>query len=114
MFNQAVLLAGVNDDVDTQAALCERLFDIGVIPYYLHMLDPVEGAHHFAVDPRRALRIMSGLQSRLPRLSAAAPGSGGRRRRRQNPALAGGRPRFGHHHPPSEDDAWRLKRPCAC
>ena len=49
LLNQAVLLAGVNDSVDAQAALCERLVDLRVMPYYLHQLDRVAGAAHFEV-----------------------------------------------------------------
>ena len=44
VLNQAVLLRGVNDTVDALTALCERLVDLRVIPYYLHQLDPVAGA----------------------------------------------------------------------
>ncbi len=66
LLNQAVLLRGVNDDVDTQARLSERLFDLGVLPYYLHQLDRVQGAAHFAVDDQRALQILEALQGKLP------------------------------------------------
>ena len=47
--NQAVLLRGVNDDVEVLAELCERLVDLRVMPYYLHQLDRVAGAAHFEV-----------------------------------------------------------------
>ncbi len=66
LLNQAVLLAGVNDDADALAALSERLFEAGVLPYYLHMLDRVEGAAHFAVDEARAAGLMETLRDRLP------------------------------------------------
>ena len=49
VFNQAVLLRGVNDCADTLAELCERLIELRVLPYYLHQLDPVAGAAHFEV-----------------------------------------------------------------
>lgn len=48
--NQAVLLKGVNDNVSTLIDLSYRLFDNGVLPYYLHALDKVQGASHFAID----------------------------------------------------------------
>ncbi|MGC4002707.1 MAG: hypothetical protein QM811_06040 [Pirellulales bacterium] len=48
--NQTVLLRGVNDTADVLAALSERLLDYGVLPYYLHQLDRVQGAAHFEVD----------------------------------------------------------------
>jgi EF-P beta-lysylation protein EpmB len=50
LLNHTVLLKGVNDNVDTLVALSEALFQNGVQPYYLHMLDKVQGAAHFAVD----------------------------------------------------------------
>ena len=50
VLNQSVLLRHVNDDSDTLAALSERLFDLGVQPYYIHQLDPVRGAAHFRVS----------------------------------------------------------------
>lgn len=66
LLNQAVLLRRVNDDADTLAALCERLFDCGVLPYYLHLLDPVTGAAHFDVDLARARALHAELLARLP------------------------------------------------
>jgi EF-P beta-lysylation protein EpmB len=66
LLNQGVLLAGVNDDADTLAMLSERLFDLGVLPYYLHQLDLVQGAAHFAVPDRRARALHAGLRERLP------------------------------------------------
>lgn len=64
--NQAVLLAGVNDDLDTQLALCKRLFAAGALPYYLHLLDKVQGAAHFDVAQRNAQGLMAQLAARLP------------------------------------------------
>lgn len=66
LLNQTVLLAGVNDNADTLATLSERLFDVGILPYYLHMLDHVSGAAHFAVDEGRAIGLMEALRNRLP------------------------------------------------
>ena len=66
LLNQAVLLRGVNDTVETLAALSEALFASGVLPYYLHMLDPVRGTAHFAVKEKHALAIMKALRQRLP------------------------------------------------
>lgn len=61
LLNQSVLLKGVNDDVDTQVALSEALFSCGIIPYYLNVLDKVQGAAHFYVSDERAKEIMAGL-----------------------------------------------------
>ncbi len=66
LLNQSVLLRGVNDAVDVLAALSERLFAAGVLPYYLHQLDRVQGTAHFAVDDTRALALMEDLRARLP------------------------------------------------
>jgi L-lysine 2,3-aminomutase len=66
LLNQAVLLRGVNDDADALADLSERLFEGGVLPYYLHQLDRVAGTAHFEVDDARARALHSELQSRLP------------------------------------------------
>ena len=66
LLNQSVLLAGVNDDADALAELSERLFDAGVLPYYLHMPDPVAGTAHFHVTDASALAIHRALAAKLP------------------------------------------------
>jgi EF-P beta-lysylation protein EpmB len=66
LLNQSVLLRGVNDDVDTLAALSERLIEYGVLPYYLHLLDRVRGSAHFEVDEARAIDLYTALRHRLP------------------------------------------------
>ncbi len=66
LLNQSVLLRGVNDDIDALADLSTRLFEIGVLPYYLHQLDRVSGTAHFEVDDARARALWSGLHRRLP------------------------------------------------
>jgi L-lysine 2,3-aminomutase len=66
LLNQSVLLKGVNDDPAVLAQLSRRLFEVSVLPYYLHLLDRVRGAHHFAVGERRARRIAGELAAQLP------------------------------------------------
>lgn len=66
LLNQAVLLRGVNDSMAAQVALSERLFAAGVLPYYLHLLDPVAGAHHFDVPEAEAKRLMKAVHAALP------------------------------------------------
>ncbi len=66
LLNQAVLLRGVNDDVDALAELCERGHAAGVLPYYLHQLDRVAGAAHFEVPDAQALTLHAALARRLP------------------------------------------------
>jgi len=66
LLNQAVLLRGVNDTTAAQAALCEKLVDHRVLPYYLHQLDRVAGAAHFAVPLETGRRIVAELREQLP------------------------------------------------
>jgi EF-P beta-lysylation protein EpmB len=80
LLNQTVLLQGVNDDPDVLAELSRRLFEIGVLPYYLHLLDRVRGAAHFDVPEERARLIAGQLAARLPgylvpRLAREIPGA---------------------------------------
>jgi len=85
LLNQAVLMRGVNDDVDALAALSERLFAVGVLPYYLHLLDRVQGAAHFEVPEDEALALHAALAARLsgylvPRLVREEAGEPGKTR----------------------------------
>jgi EF-P beta-lysylation protein EpmB len=66
LLNQAVLLKGVNDNIDALTHLSEALFDAGVLPYYLHLLDRVQGAAHFEVDETYARNLVAELRTRLP------------------------------------------------
>jgi EF-P beta-lysylation protein EpmB len=66
VLNQSVLLKGVNDNSHQLTCLSEKLFDAGILPYYLHMLDPVQGASHFDVPEAQAVEIFNQIQSELP------------------------------------------------
>ena len=66
LLNQSVLLRGVNDDAGVLAALSERLFAAGVLPYYLHQLDRVAGTAHFEVSDDRATALARSLRESLP------------------------------------------------
>lgn len=66
LLNQAVLLRGINDSVPALRALSERLFALGVMPYYLHQLDRVAGATHFLVTEARARTLVAELTDQLP------------------------------------------------
>jgi len=66
LLNQSVLLKGVNDELETQTELCEKLFEYGVLPYYLHQLDKVLGATHFELDDASARRLHAEMRKRLP------------------------------------------------
>ncbi|MBK1701728.1 EF-P beta-lysylation protein EpmB [Thiococcus pfennigii] len=66
LLNQSVLLRGVNDETERLIALSEALFECGVLPYYLHLLDRVRGAAHFEVDTGRAGHLLAEVRARLP------------------------------------------------
>ncbi|GAB4170163.1 MAG: EF-P beta-lysylation protein EpmB [Wenzhouxiangellaceae bacterium] len=66
VLNQAVLLAGVNDDPETLAGLMTASFTHGALPYYLHLLDRVAGSRHFEVEAHRARSLAEQLRIRLP------------------------------------------------
>lgn len=79
VLNQSVLLKGVNDEEKTLLSLSEALLNAGVIPYYLHTLDPVQGAGHFAVPAERGSQLIRYIQENLsgfgvPRLVREEPG----------------------------------------
>jgi EF-P beta-lysylation protein EpmB len=83
LLNQSVLLRGVNDNTETLMALSEKLFEAGVLPYYLHLLDKVQGAAHFEVEESVARRLMAELNRQLPgylvpRLVREIPGAPGK------------------------------------
>jgi len=66
VLNQSVLLRGINDDASTLAALSDALFEAGVLPYYLHLLDPVAGSAHFDVPEATGRRLIAQLAAELP------------------------------------------------
>ncbi len=66
LLNQSVLLRGVNDDAATLVALSKRLHELGVLPYYLHLTDAVNGTAHFDVDELRGRAIVDALARALP------------------------------------------------
>jgi len=66
LLNQSVLLKGVNDNAESLIQLSEQLFEAGVLPYYLHLLDKVQGAAHFDVSSQRALALIEQIRQQLP------------------------------------------------
>ena len=66
LLNQTVLLKGINDSADSLLALNKKLFHASVLPYYLHLLDPVQGAAHFDVKEPKAIEIMQQLSAKSP------------------------------------------------
>ncbi len=65
LLNQSVLLRGVNDTMPALKQLSESLFDAGVLPYYLHLLDPVSGAHHFDVPLAEGKQLITELRKQV-------------------------------------------------
>jgi EF-P beta-lysylation protein EpmB len=65
LLNQSVLLKGVNDCVSALSKLSTSLFELGILPYYLHLLDKVSGAEHFLVSDENALLLHRALQKQL-------------------------------------------------
>ncbi len=66
LLNQSVLLKGINDQVTALSDLSEKLFSAGVLPYYLHLLDKVQGAAHFDVSEEIALSLTESMRDSLP------------------------------------------------
>lgn len=66
LLNQSVLLRGINDDSEALGRLSQRLLAAGVLPYYLHQLDKVAGAAHFAVPDTQAVQLVNDMRQRLP------------------------------------------------
>lgn len=80
MLNQSVLLRNINDSADILVALSEKLMACGVLPYYLHLLDRVQGAAHFEVSENEAKDLMRRISSQIsgylvPRLARETAGA---------------------------------------
>ncbi|MCI0683592.1 MAG: KamA family radical SAM protein [Gemmataceae bacterium] len=67
--NHAVLLKGVNDDLETMRQLMRALLRVKVRPYYLFHCDPVTGAGHFRTSVWKGLEIMEGLRGHMSGLA---------------------------------------------
>jgi len=66
ILNQSVLLAGVNDEVTSLVALSQKLWNFSILPYYLHLLDPVQGAAHFSIPRPQISHLYRSIQTKLP------------------------------------------------
>lgn len=66
LLNQSVLLKGINDNSEVLIQLSEKLFQLGILPYYLHLFDPVAQAAHFDVNIDEAKQIYQDMQTKLP------------------------------------------------
>lgn len=66
VLSQTVLLKGVNDNFNALKELCLGLVFYGIIPYYLHYLDPVTGSQHFYKKEKEAQALVDQLRENLP------------------------------------------------
>ncbi len=83
VYNQSVLLAGVNDDADVIAQLNRRLVSMRVHPYYLHQCDLAEGIEHFRTPLAKGIDIIDQLRGHMsglavPQLCVDVPGGIGK------------------------------------
>lgn len=81
--SQTVLLSGVNDQVDTMAALFHHLLKMRVRPYYLYQCDPISGSSHFRTPVEKGIEIIRGLRGftsgyAVPTYVIDAPGGEGK------------------------------------
>jgi lysine 2,3-aminomutase len=81
--SQTVLLAGVNDTLDTMTQLMHQLLKMRVRPYYLYQCDPISGSSHFRTPVEKGLEIIRGLRGftsgyAVPTFVIDAPGGGGK------------------------------------
>ncbi len=66
LLNQSVLLQGINDSVAALIDLSRALNSAGILPYYLHLMDPVQGANHFDVPETTGRELIDALRIQLP------------------------------------------------
>jgi lysine 2,3-aminomutase len=81
--SQTVLLAGINDNIDTMKALMQGLLRLRVKPYYLYQCDPILGSAHFRTPVQKGLEMIAGLRGHtsgyaVPQYVIDAPGGGGK------------------------------------
>ena len=83
MGNQSVLLSGVNDSVDIQKELVQKLLMCRVRPYYLYQCDLIEGSSHLRTSLQKGIDIIEGLRGHtsgyaIPQFVIDGPGGGGK------------------------------------
>lgn len=69
VFNQTVLLKGINDSSATLSKLFMKLIEWKVKPYYLHQCDLVKGVTHFWVEPLKGINILKELEGNISGLA---------------------------------------------
>src|SRR6187399_1325732 len=81
--NQSVLLAGVNDDLETMKTLVHKLLMCRVRPYYIYQCDLINGSSHLRTSVAKGIEIIEGLRGHttgyaVPQFVIDAPGGGGK------------------------------------
>ena len=81
--SQTVLLAGINDNLDTIKSLVHGLLKVRVKPYYLYQCDPIPGSAYVRTSVEKGLEIINGLRGHttgyaIPTYVIDAPGGGGK------------------------------------
>lgn len=81
VFNQSVLLKGINDSADVLEELCNTLVSMRVKPHYLFQGDLVVGTAHFRVPLNDGFQLEAELRRRLsglamPTYAVDLPGGG--------------------------------------
>ena len=81
--NQSVLLRGVNDSVEVQKALVQKLLMCRVRPYYLYQCDLITGSSHLRTAVAEGVSIIEGLRGHttgyaIPQFVIDGPGGGGK------------------------------------
>ena len=69
LYNQSVLLKGVNDDDKILEELFKKLLCIKVRPYYLYHCMPVLGTKHLRTTVKKGVELMQKLQGRISGLA---------------------------------------------
>jgi lysine 2,3-aminomutase len=83
VYNQSVLLRGVNDDEAVIRELNRGLVKLRATPYYLHQCDVAEGIEHFRTSLSKGLEIVDRLRGHtsglmVPQLCVDVPGGLGK------------------------------------
>ena len=81
--NQSVMLRGVNDSVEVQKALVQKLLMCRVKPYYLYQCDLINGSSHLRTPVAEGVAIIEGLRGHttgyaIPQFVIDGPGGGGK------------------------------------
>lgn len=81
--NQSVLLRGVNDSVEIQKTLVQKLLMCRVKPYYLYQCDLISGSSHLRTPVADGVAIIEGLRGHttgyaIPQFVIDGPGGGGK------------------------------------